>query len=248
MTRHHFSLAKVVIPGSALIMLAGCGSAKTPGDAAASGSHVVGPSVAAGSAAPGALPAAAESFEALTELAFTAKPAQLSSLLTNAKQSASNVSDRLSASTNAAVSAQLKVATGAVAAGNRADVALSAVEGYKLIVSAFPRNAQPPVAVNLLDYAGFRIQADMNSRPVRWADAQDALNFARGQWSQIRSSVADSGLGGRFTQSLVTLDQALAARNAVAAQAAVEKELSLVDDLESYFKLSPKVAGAPSAK
>ena len=118
----------------------------------------------------------------------------------------------------------------------RADIALSSIEIYRLIVSAVPGDAPVPVEVSLLDYAGFRYQANLKSSPVRWADMAEAVRFARVQWSKVAPRVTAPNLAAKFEKTLSDMERAAQAQQQETAAAAVVTELDSVDLLEGYFQ------------
>ena len=46
-------------------------------------------------------------------------------------------------------------------------IAIAAVEGYRVLVSSVAPGANVPTEVNLLDYAGFRYDAGLKTKPTR---------------------------------------------------------------------------------
>ena len=228
------------LPLAAVAMLSACGSSK-PTDTNNQNSNqiVTVPKNETVTAMTG-LPAAAENLEALTEQAFTASPEELVSLFTKAQESVAGISGQLSPQATKSLDGYLRDAKTAIDAGNPSDTALAAVEGYKLIVSAYPPDARIPAAVSLLDYAGFRIQADLKSDPKRWADAQEAAKYAHEQWDQIKDKVTDTDLNKRFTTSLSKLDEYLSVKDDKMAAKAAVTELDLVDELEGFFQPATK--------
>ena len=223
-------------PLLAIAALSGCGSSQSPNDSSNSSVQTVAvPQNEAVSSAI-ALAAAAENFEALTEQAFTAKPDELALLFAMAQESATGIAGQLDPAAAKALDGRVKDAKTAIDAGNPPDIALAAVEGYRLIVSAFSPDAKIPVAVSLLDYAGFRIQADLKSDPKRWSDAREAGIFAQEQWALIKDSVTDTELNKRFSDSLAKLDEYLSVKDEKMAAQATVTELDLVDELEGYFQ------------
>ncbi|MFT5537907.1 hypothetical protein [Parasphingorhabdus sp.] len=228
------------LPLAAVAMLSACGSSK-PTDTNNQNSNqiVTVPKNETVTAMTG-LPAAAENLEALTEQAFTASPEELVSLFTKAQESVAGISGQLSPQATKSLDGYLRDAKTAIDAGNPSDTALAAVEGYKLIVSAYPPDARIPAAVSLLDYAGFRIQADLKSDPKRWADAQEAAKYAHDQWDQIKDKVTDTDLNKRFTTSLSKLDEYLSVKDDKMAAKAAVTELDLVDELEGFFQPATK--------
>ncbi|MEZ5656347.1 MAG: hypothetical protein R3E04_10800 [Sphingobium sp.] len=122
--------------------------------------------------------AAAESFEALTEQAQSADTSKLRDLVSKVQNSSRSVSDSLENVARTALSEQVGRIVAAARKNDRTEVALSAVEGYRMLVEAVPNTDVIPRAVNLLDYAGFRYQADLAASPIRWNDSQVAWDFA----------------------------------------------------------------------
>ena len=234
------NILKIGLPIAAVAALSACGSANSPDTRNPKSDPAVSVPQAEETVTLTGLPLAAENFEALTEQAFTASPGQLDSLFTKTQESVTGISGQLDPETSKAVDARLMDVKAALAAGNPADVALSAVEGYKLIVSAFPPDAKIPVAVSLLDYAGFRIQADLKSDPAHWDDAREAAQYAHEQWELIRSNVTDTELNKRFSASLADLDEYLSVKDEKMAAKAAASELNLVDELEGFFQSTPK--------
>ena len=63
----------------------------------------------------------------------------------------------------------------------------ASIEGYRVLVSAVTDNAKIPTEVSLLDYAGFRYDANPKARPIRWDDMATAVSFARKTWDALPS-------------------------------------------------------------
>lgn len=178
--------------------------------------------------------AAAESFEVLTEQAFSATSSKLENLVNEVENAAQKVNALLSADIQSALDKQLSAIKQAQKANNPSELALAAVEGYRILVS-LRQDTKIPTAVNLLDYAGFRYDANLKSRPTRWADMQSAVEFAREQWGSISGQVSQASLQKSFSSALMRMEQAVASKSSKAAASAVKDELDLVDKLEVYF-------------
>ena len=103
-------------------------------------------------------------------------------------------------------------------------------------MSAQDASPQVPVEVSLLDYAGFRYDANSKSRPVNWDQMTADAAYARETWTRISPRVTARGLSGAFDSALSGMETAVAQKNAVAAGIAVSNELALVDALEEHFK------------
>jgi hypothetical protein len=200
---------------------------------------VASPTPTASAATASALPAspqlaAAEPFEALAETAFSAPAPELGVAVVKAEAAATAVRHNLPADMANRLTAQMGRVRAAHQAGNRAEIALASVEAYRTLVSAAPP-AKVPTAVNLLDYAGFRYQADLRAQPVRWNDAAQALLFARTNWVSLAPQVSDVALKTRVGQALDDLTAAAARHDRQKGNRAATAELGLVDELEVYF-------------
>ncbi len=181
------------------------------------------------------LRAAAEPFEVLTETAFTATAAALDTAVQKAKATAQSARASLPDSAKAPFDAHLVALDAAHAKMARADVALSSIEVYRDLVSAVPAGGKVPSEVSLLDYAGFRYDADLKAGPARWSDMGKAITFADANWTAIAARVTDTALTGKIATELAAMKQAVAAHDTAAAVRSVKAELDLVDQLETYF-------------
>jgi hypothetical protein len=178
--------------------------------------------------------AAAEPFEALTETAFSASGPDLAAAAAKAEAAATAVRGHLPVDAARQLDARLAEIRAALQANNRADLAIASVEAYRTLVSAAPR-ARVPVEVSLLDYAGFRYQADAAAQPVRWADMAEAAAFARDTWKILSPQIGDTALRARFDRAVAALGAAVQKRDRTEAVGAATTELALVDELEAYF-------------
>ena len=182
-----------------------------------------------------ALMAAAEPFENLTEGAFAPGTGKLDDLIVKAKSSADGASKLLAPAEAQALSSHIAAIDAARAGNNRADLAIAAVEGYRTLVSNAGGRQKVPKEVSLLDYSGFRYQADLKATPVRWSDAVLAVDFADAQFQQISALVSDQSLRAQMSKVLTEMRAASQSKNAKAAMTASTRELDLVDNLENYF-------------
>jgi hypothetical protein len=124
--------------------------------------------------------------------------------------------------------------------GKRADVALSSIEIYRILVSLVPGGTKVPVDVSLLDYAGFRFQADLKAEPPRWDDMTEAVLFANNHWVVIAPRVRDKSVSVSFEAALSQMAIAAEHRDAKLAATASNDELNQVDRLEAYFNTRPR--------
>lgn len=187
--------------------------------------------------------AAAEPFEKLTEIAFTAPLTEIDATIVDARRSADSVGSLLTPTAKSGADKLFGDIDRARKSEDRAGLALASIEIYRGIVSSVPPGTKVPAAVSLLDYAGFRYQADLKSSPVRWADMAEAMRFARAQWADLKPSIKDASLAASFDKALGAMEKAAAGKDAAAAAAAATGELNLVDKLETYF--TGPVAAAP---
>lgn len=178
--------------------------------------------------------AASEYFETLTETAFTAPPEQLDAAIAQARTAAERDRKTLPAPVVAELDQRLTQIADLRARMARADLALASVEAYRLLVSAQPAGPVP-VEVSLLDYAGFRYDADLKAQPPRWDDAVQAADFAAKQWARISPRVTNADLRDRFSAALTEMAAAAKARDPGPASEVVTRELDMVDQLETYF-------------
>lgn len=182
-----------------------------------------------------ALMAAAEPFENLTESAFTSDAKKLDDLIAKAKSSAGGASKLLSPSEAQALTSHVAAIDSARAGNKSADLAIAAVEAYRTLVSNSGGHQKVPKEVSLLDYSGFRYQADLKAQPIRWSDTVNALDFADAQWKQISATVSDKALRTKMSDTLAAMRSASQSKDAKAGMTASTHELDLVDGLEKYF-------------
>lgn len=181
----------------------------------------------------------AEAFENLTEKASAADTQELARLSDEAESGARACSASLSGTNAKALESRLGAVRDALRSNDRAGVARNAVEIYRIFVTAEARGPKDaPLQVSLLDYAGFRIQSDLQATPPDWADAESALLFAEQQWSEIEATISDRNLKKSFAADLERISAAMNDRNVAAAKDAVRIELDGVDLLERYYTKS----------
>lgn len=223
---------KIAIVVALAVPLAGCGQgAGVPNDRSAA-TDAAQPAAASPS---DRLLAAAEPFEKLTETAFTAAEPDLDVTIGEARTAANGLRDILTPANVSAVEKLLDDLGRYRQGAKRADIALASIEIYRILVSAVPTGTKVPSAVSLLDYAGFRYQADLKASPVRWDDMAAAMRFAREQWTTVAPQLASSSLSVTFEAALADMEKAVALQDTAAAEKAATAELDLVDQLEGYF-------------
>jgi hypothetical protein len=178
--------------------------------------------------------AAAEPFEALTETAFTVTLPSLDRAIATAVATAEHVKPALPPGAQAELKTHLDAIGAARLVDDRAGVAQASIEIYRLFVSNAPSGVIPR-EVNLLDYAGFRYDADLKAKATAWDDMAEAAAFGHRTWAAIEGRVTDPALHDRMSKALADMVDAAQRRNAGLAADASKRELDLVDLLEAYF-------------
>ncbi len=179
--------------------------------------------------------AAAEPFEKLTEIAFKAPLPEIDKTIVDARSAAASVRSLLPPGIAASADRLFLEIDQARKGSDRAGLALASIEIYRGIVSSVPSGTKVPAAVSLLDYAGFRYQADLKASPVRWSDMSDAMRFAQSQWSALKPKLSDAALATSFEKTLTDMEKAVAKKDAALAAASAAEELNMVDKLEVHF-------------
>lgn len=180
--------------------------------------------------------AAAEPFEALTETAFSANKSQRTKAIEAAADAVRSVQGLVPQSVMTELNRNMAAISAADIADHPADIALASIENYRVLVTAVPGSPVVPIDVSLLDYAGFRFDADAQANPARWDDMGRALVFARQHWSSVATQAAVAKAAPRFEAALTAMEQAIHDKNTVHARAVAKTELDLVDVLEAAFE------------
>ncbi len=179
--------------------------------------------------------AAAEPFENLTEMAFTSTWAKIDHTTSDAELAAAGARRALPHGEVGKLDTHLAAMKSARQKQDRADLALSSIEVYRVLVSSVTASAKIPTQVSLLDYSGFRYDADLKSSPIRWDDMARTMAFAHQQWAVIAPRLKSAAVGKRFEKAVAGMDQAVHEKNQPLAASSVKSESDLVDELENYF-------------
>jgi len=190
----------------------------------------------------GALIAAGEPFEVLTEESQSADVKRLHELVRTADEAYRSVRPQLPIETQKAIDAQTSALRAAVGKQDRLAAALSSVEIYRALLEGQAPVPTATVRAGLLDYSGFRYQALANAPLANWAAMQQSVNFAQDQWLRLSPEISSPDLRTSFKQSLIRMANAIARKDAAAARSAATHELNLVDELEK------NVAGKKGAR
>ena len=181
------------------------------------------------------LRAAAEPFEKLTEISFSAGWPTIDQTVGEAKAAARGARGSLSKDAAGRLDVQIAAIKSARQKRDRTGLALSSIEVYRILVSAVTDNAKIPTEVSLLDYAGFRYDANLKARPIRWDDMANAASFARKTWDALSPRAKVSPMATKFEKAISDMDKAVVQRNKSLAASSVKTELDLVDELEKFF-------------
>lgn len=186
-----------------------------------------------------ALRAAGEPFEKLSETAFDASWRALSKGIGDANDAAAKVRPSLAPADAARLDAQLAAVRDARQKQDRAGLSLSAIEGYRVLVSAVSDKAKVPTEVSLLDYAGFRYKAHLKAKPTRWDEMGKAVDFARQTAKALAPKLPSPELAANVDKIIMAMDQAVKDRNPARAAASVKSELDYVDVIEKAYAALP---------
>lgn len=228
-------LCSGIMASTIAFSLAACGQGPTQGSSKNGQDQPAATAAAAKPTTSERLLAAAEPFEKLTEIAFTAPLAEIDATIVEARKAAESVRPMLTSTAESSVDKLFSDIDRARKGQDRAGLALASIEIYRGVVSSVPPGTKVPAAVSLLDYAGFRYQADLKAAPVRWADMDEAMRFARTQWTDLKPTLKDAPLASSFERALVAMDKAVTNKDLAAASSSATEELDLVDKLETYY-------------
>lgn len=183
--------------------------------------------------------AAAEPFETLAELALSSDAADLPALEARVSRSAAKVRALLPSDQRSELDQRLNALNDDAAKRRSADAARDAIEIYRTFVEAGAEASSVPVAVELLDYAGYRYEADLRAVPVQWSDMLGVDDFAAHEWQKLAPSVADNRLKQQVASALSNMTASAQIKDADRAARSVAAELNLVDMLEQSFDRPP---------
>lgn len=221
---------------AALLALNGC-SRSADHNSIGNQANQVTTETASGSLSPNdLLLAAAEPFEAITEQAFTGSWPSLDASIKTGRASIATARRVVSPEWGSRLDKQLVAVETARRDNDRPALALAAVETYRQLVEAQDaRQAIAPIAVSLLDYAGFRYDALAQSPKVDWIAMRNTAQYARRQFDAIAPAIKSGALRDVTSQSIAAMDRAVATRNVPFARNSAATELAIVDLLEEYF-------------
>jgi hypothetical protein len=179
--------------------------------------------------------AAAEPFEGLTEVAFDQDLKKVDAAIAKANAAAPTFRPLLATSAQSVFDRRIAEINAARAAGNRAGLAQSSIEIYRVLVTEGSGASAVPSEVSLLDYAGFRYMADLQATPIRWDDMVAATDFAKQNWAIVKPQIKEPATVTKFQAAIDNMAASAAIKNADRAKASGGAELDLVDVLEQSF-------------
>ena len=182
-----------------------------------------------------ALLAAAEEFETLTEISFSANPSMREKMIAKAGKAAAGVMKFAPPRLTVHLQTHIADILSAQRKNSSADLAIASNEAFRDLVSAVAGKQQTPLNVSLLDYAGFRFDADAQALPARFADMQETAVFGQEQWAGIKSRPEVAGLSARFSAALDNMELASRSGDVALARTTAKVELDMVDELEKAF-------------
>ena len=182
-----------------------------------------------------ALLAAAEEFETLTESSFSADIATREKMISKASIATARIAKFASPKLTTQLQNRLANIQTAQRKNATADLAIESNEAFRSLVSAVGGKQVIPITVSLLDYAGFRVDADAQAIPARFDDMKVAVLFAQEQWAGVKSRQEIAKLVPQFSAALNNIELASRSGDVALARAAAKVELDMVDELETAF-------------
>jgi len=180
---------------------------------------------------------AASPFEDLTEFAMAGDTKGMGRALTEIGSELDRVRPVLDAGRRVRFDSVLDRIRGAHKAHTYPEVALGAVDAYRLLVESLHEDALVvPKAVALLDYAGFRLVVLASVTKPDWAAIRVTAKETQATWSSIEALVRNKGLSDAMKTVVGGINQAVGVEDARLLQFAAHVDLDLVDLLESYFE------------
>jgi hypothetical protein len=127
-------------------------------------------------------------------------------------------------------------------AAEASSASLSALEEYRGLVAQFELSLPTTLHVAMLDYAGFKLKALMAAKIVDWKSVIVTHEEANQNWSKTISKVKDKAILDLVTNTLATVDSAIADQNVKWVDGAAQILLDSVDLIEQQVKNPAKGA------
>lgn len=177
----------------------------------------------------------ADHFEDLTDAAFGDRTAYLPKLA-KALSSAVSVRPLLAPDQQALLDAALATIGQAEKEHKPVDLSLGSNEAFRVILTRAGGEEKVPLAIGMLDYAGYRITADARDPQPRWEDMAQAQQFANQQWVSVKPRIERAAAADAFDHALTALLEAIAAKDVRLAKEGAARLLTLVDVLEKSVR------------
>lgn len=224
----------VVMLGST--SLSACSTVAHPAGAQPAG-HVVSTSTSRALENNAHLENGASPFEDLTEFALRANEEGVRRALTDIDRRADTIRSALDSGGRRAFDSLLSKLRTAQSSRRYPEIAIHAVEGYRLLVDGLDEDALVvPKAVALLDYCGFRLTVLASSATPDWSALQATADETSGFWRSIEARIENRGLKDAMRTVVGGIETAARAHDLRMIAFAAQVDLDLVDLLESYFE------------
>lgn len=179
--------------------------------------------------------AAAEPFAQITASAFTKSFADLKTEVTGAVRTAHAMQNALASNERPYLDVDLVNLRIALHHHARGHLARAAITCYRRLVAAIPAKSRPPRSAALMDYAGYRYDADLHAMPVHWQDMTGASAVARANWDRLAPHVHGADLRFRLEEAVNGMQIAASGHNARLAKRSATLELHLVGQARKQF-------------
>lgn len=179
---------------------------------------------------------ASSPFEDLTEYALAGNIKEMTKSINFCKNKLKKVKHILKSNDYKKLENIIKDAQKFKNAGEYSNVALAAVDGYKILISELNRQGSVvPKQVSLMDYTGFKAKALLGSKNIGWKELLNNANEAGKLWSEIQHGVKSPGLHDAVNTAIKGMKESAIEKNVTASKLSAEMNLDLVDLLEGYF-------------
>lgn len=141
-----------------------------------------------------------------------------------------------------AIETQIQLVEKAWTSGDAPLAALTAVEVYRLLITAFENRLPTSMDVAMLDYSGFRLHGLLAATPIDWNAVAATVAETNGNWLSAKSRVRDKGLSDLVGNVEMGVTNAAAARDSAWLHSGAQIQLDAVDLLERAVRNPAKGA------
>ena len=133
----------------------------------------------------------------------------------------------------------------AIAAKDHVAAADAAVTIFRLLIDRFDGSTLVvPKEVDLLDYAGYKLDVLAADKSPDWTAIAKLAGESEAWWMEVAPKVADKHLRATMSSAIAGMKQAAAEKNLSMLKYAAQMDLDLVDLLEDGFKSAAKAKAA----